>query len=277
MFFWEFSNLILSWIHSHIAFIVIVDAGTGHTMGWSLIGKKSFFCGPSLWINCDRKQVSIRNGSMALILIELRAHKMGWCSISQKKRCMATIFCKNSYLLFSRASKLQQGGKERESTNRVDVWGTFLPTSCLPFATFNSLFSNKKLSPQTKEQKLRREFMSEGPSFHLAVYPLSPSVHLLYIRKCNVPYTALSPRPQTKEQRLRTELMSKCHHFRSCTGCEQGTKDANEVYIPDIPSVIWLSLTKKEQGARDYKKGWSWSPPALGGRKETGAKNNFTL
>ena len=159
----QFSNLISSWVRGHMAFIVIVDAGTGHTMGWSLIGKKSFFCGPSLWINCDRKQVSIRNGSMALILIELRAHKMGWCSISQKKRCMATIFCKNSYLLFSRASKLQQGGKERESTNRVDVWGTFLPTSCLPFATFNSLFSNflhKQRSKNYEESLCLRDLPS---------------------------------------------------------------------------------------------------------------------
>ena len=175
MFFWEFSNLILSWIHSHIAFIVIVDAGTGHTMGWSLIGKKSFFCGPSLWINCDRKQVSIRNGSMALILIELRAHKMGWCSISQKKRCMATIFCKNSYLLFSRASKLQQGGKERESTNRVDVWGTFLPTSCLPVVTLNSFL--EKTFSTNKGVKITNRVDVWGPSFHLAGSPLSLSVH----------------------------------------------------------------------------------------------------
>ena len=152
---------------------------------------------------------------------------------------MATIFCKNSHLLFSRASKLQQGGKERESTNRVDVWGTFLPTNCLPFATFNSLLET--LSPQTKEQRLRKEFMSEGPSFHLAGCPLSLSVHILYIRKCNVPYTTLSPRPETKEQRLRIELMSKSHHFHSCTDISdiaifheersKGTKPANKVYI----------------------------------------------
>ena len=230
-----------------MAFIVIVDAG--HTMGQSLIGKRSFFCGPSLWIHCDRKQVSIRNGSMALIPIESRAHKMGWCTISQKKRCMATIFCKNSHLLFSRASKLQQGGKERESTNRVDVWGTFLPTNCLPFVTFNSLLET--LSPQTKEQRLRKEFMSEGPSFHLAGCPLSLSVHILYIRKCNVPYTALSPRPETKEQRLRIELMSKSHHFHSCTDISdiaifheersKGTKPANKVYI--WHSVFYLTFS----------------------------------
>ena len=178
VFFLQFSNLISielnSWpygIHCHC----VCWTHNGLIPNW----QKEFFCGPSLRIHCDRKQVSIRNGSMALIPIESRAHKMGWCTISQKSRCMATIFCKNSHLLFGRASKLQQGGKERESTNRVDVWGTFLPASCLPFVTFNSLLET--LSPQTKEQRLGKEFMSEGPSFQLAVYPLSLSVHFLYI------------------------------------------------------------------------------------------------
>ena len=145
MFFWEFSNLILSWIHSHIAFIVIVDAGTGHTMGQSLIRKRSFFvCGPSYWINCDRKQVSIRNGSMALILIELRAHKMGWCSISQK----------------------------------IDVWQQFsakIATCCSA--------ERVSCSKVERSEKVRTELMSEEPSFQLTVYPLPLSTLYFLIKK----------------------------------------------------------------------------------------------
>ena len=177
-----------------------------------------------------------------------------------KNRCMATIFCKNSHLLFSRASKLQQGGKERESTNRVDVWGTFLPTSCLPFATFNSL-SEKKLSPQTKEQRLRREFMSEGSSFHL-MFTLCHSQCTNSILESVMSHTAFSPRQQTKEQRLRTELMSRCHHFRSCTGCEEGTKDANEVYI--WHSVFYLTFSDWEGGrSKRLQKGLKLKPSCL--------------
>ena len=121
--------------------------------------------------------------------------------------------------------------------------------------------------------------MSEGPSFHLmftlchsqctfsileSVMSLTP--HFLHVNKqrskdyerswCLNAITSVVVLDANREQRMQTK------------------------FIFDIPSFIWLSLTEKEEGARDYKKGWSWSPPALSlklrGRKETRAKNNFT-
>ena len=274
MFFWQFSNLISSWIHGHMAFIVIVDAGTGHTMGWSLIGKRSFF------VNHLCESIAIGNKFQSEMevwhwfhWIELRAHKMGWGSISQKIDVWQQFSAKIATCCSAErvsCSKVERSEKVR--TELMSEGPSFqLAVYPLPLSTLYQ----KKLSPQTKEQRLQREFMSEGPSFHLmftlchsqCTYSILESVmsltpHFLHVNKqrskdyerswCLNAITSVVVLDANREQRMQTK------------------------FIFDIPSFIWLSLTKKEQGARDYKKGWSWSPPALRGRKETRANNNFT-